>query len=296
MESRKVLNGKIIAEELNQALKEEILKFTSKYKKPKPKLATILVGCNPASKIYVKIKFNTSKKVGIKSKIFHIREMEDSSITLKKILRLINYLNNNPRYHGILLQLPLPESINEYTREIINQINPIKDVDGLHQLNQGKLFNYDETYAPCTPKGIITMLEQNNIPIEGQNVVIINRSDLVGKPLIFLLLKRNATVTVCHSKTRNLSEITKTADILIVAIGKAKFIKSNMIKKGAVIIDVGISKINGKIYGDVDFDEVYDKCSAITPCIGGIGPLTVHFLLRNTFSAYKNQIIGKTSQ
>jgi len=214
----------------------------------------------------------------------------DKNITKSKLLDEIKKLNKDKSVHGILLQLPLPRDLRPYTSEFIEQIAPIKDVDGLHPINRGKMFDYNEDFVPCTPKGIITLLEHYTIEIQGKNVVIINRSNLVGKPLIFMLLKRNATVTICHSYTENLDEYTKKADILIVAIGKSKFITKEKVKEGVVIIDVGISRVNGKLSGDVDFEGVLDKCSWITPNPGGVGPKTVSFLLQNTFNAYKKQL------
>ena len=216
--------------------------------------------------------------------------MASLNITKSKLLDEIEKLNKDKSVHGILLQLPLPRDLRPYTSEFIEQIDPIKDVDGLHPINRGKLFDYNEDFVPCTPKGIITLLEHYNIEIQGKNVVIINRSNLVGKPLIFMLLKRNATVTICHSYTKNLDDYTKKADILIVAVGKSKFITKEKVKEGVVIVDVGISRENGKLSGDVDFEGVFSKCSWITPNPGGVGPMTVSFLLQNTFNAYKKQL------
>ena len=281
----KILNGKELALKLNLELKDKISSFI-KTSGINPKLAAVLVGDDPASKLYIKIKRKTCSEIGIVSILIDL----DKNITKSKLLDEIEKLNKDKSVHGILLQLPLPRDLQPYTSEFIEQIDPIKDVDGLHPINRGKLFDYNEDFVPCTPKGIITLLEHYNIEIQGKNVVIINRSNLVGKPLIFMLLKRNATVTVCHSYTKNLDGYTKKADILIVAVGKSKFITKEKVKKGVIIIDVGISRENGELSGDVDFEGVFDKCSWITPNPGGVGPMTVSFLLQNTFNAYKKQL------
>ncbi len=281
----KILNGKELALKLNLELKDKISSFI-KTSGIKPKLAAVLVGDDPASKLYINIKRKTCSEIGIGSILVDL----DKNITKSKLLKEIETLNKDKSVNGILLQLPLPRDLQPYTTEFIEQIDPIKDVDGLHPINRGKLFDYNEDFVPCTPKGIVTLLEHYNIEIQSKNVVIINRSNLVGKPLIFMLLKRNATVTVCHSYTKNLDSHTKKADILIVAVGKSKFVTKEKVKEGVVIIDVGISRENGKLSGDVDFEGVFDKCSWITPNPGGVGPMTVSFLLQNTFNAYKKQL------
>ena len=281
----KILDGKKLAEKLNSELKKDILKATEEFG-IKPKLVTILVGENPASQVYINIKKKICAEVGIESVSVKLKE----TIEKDELIKVINEMNYDETVHGILLQLPLPSHLKAESTTFIANISPFKDVDGLHPINKGKLFDYDEEYAPCTPKGIIKILEHYNIKIKGKHVVIVNRSNLVGKPLIFLMLKRNATITVCHTSTIHIDEITKQADILVVAVGNPNFINKNMIKEGAVIIDVGTNRVNGKLTGDVDFNDVYDKCSFITPNPGGIGPLTVAFLMRNTFIAYKNQI------
>jgi methylenetetrahydrofolate dehydrogenase (NADP+)/methenyltetrahydrofolate cyclohydrolase len=281
----KILNGKELALKLNLELKNKISSVI-KTSGITPKLAAVLVGDDPASKLYINIKRKTCSEIGIGSILVDL----DKNITKSKLLDEIEKLNKDKTVHGILLQLPLPRDLRPYTSEFIEQIDPIKDVDGLHPINRGKLFDYNEDFVPCTPKGIITLLEHYNIEIQGKNVVIINRSNLVGKPLIFMLLKRNATVTICHSYTKNLDDYTKKADILIVAVGKSKFITKEKVKEGVIIIDVGISRENGKLSGDVDFEGVFSKCSWITPNPGGVGPMTVSFLLQNTFNAYKKQL------
>ena len=281
----KILDGKKLADKLNSELKEKISKAV-KRTGVNPKLVTILVGKDPASMVYVNIKDKTCLQVGIKSSLIEL----DQNISKEDLIHEINKLNKDKTVHGILLQLPLPNELIDNTSEYLAHILPIKDVDGLNPVNKGKLFDYDEELAPCTPKGIIALLEHYNIEIKGKDAVIINRSNLVGKPLIFMLLKRNATVSVCHTSTRDIDRYTKTADILIVAVRKPKFITKERIKEGVVIIDVGINRVDGKLCGDVDFEGVIDKCSKITPVPGGIGPLTVSFLLQNTFTVYKKQM------
>ena len=281
----KVLNGKELADRLNSELRNKI---NSEYQTTgiRPKLAAILVGEDPASKLYITIKRKTCAEIGIDSTLVKLhREGTKAELYTK-----INELNNDTTIHGIILQLPLPVKFKPYTLEFIEKIDPLKDVDGLHPINKGKLFDYNEEIVPATPKGIIALLEYYKIELKGKHVVIINRSNLVGKPLIFMFLKRNATVTVCHTSTANLENHIKKADILVVAIGQPDFITKDKIREGVVIIDVGTSRVNGKLSGDVDFEGVFDKCSWITPNPGGVGPMTVSFLLQNTYNAYKRQI------
>ncbi|MFW9879109.1 MAG: bifunctional 5,10-methylenetetrahydrofolate dehydrogenase/5,10-methenyltetrahydrofolate cyclohydrolase [Candidatus Thorarchaeota archaeon] len=281
----KILDGKKLADKLNSELKQQI-KNTILKTGIRPKLATILIGKDPASKIYINIKNRTAQEVGIESKIVELKE----SISRESLLEVIDKINNDPTFHGILLQIPLPDNLKTFTSVFLERILPVKDVDGLNPFNRGRLFDYNEELAPCTPKGIITLLEYYNIEISGKDAVIINRSNLVGKPLIFMLLKRDATPIVCHTKTRDINRYIKSADILIVAVRKPKFITKERIKEGVIIIDVGTNRIEGKLCGDVDFDDVLSKCGAISPSPGGVGPLTVHFLLQNTFIAYKKQL------
>ncbi|KKN19242.1 hypothetical protein LCGC14_0947670 [marine sediment metagenome] len=281
----KILDGKKLADKLNLELKGQISELVEKTG-IKPKLATILVGKDPASKIYVNIKHQTSNKVGIVSLLLEL----DENISKKELLDEINKLNNDNSVHSILLQLPLPNHLKSDTSEFMEQILPLKDVDGLNPVNKGKLFDYNEEFAACTPKGIIALLEYNNIDLKGKDVVIINRSNLVGKPLIFMLLKRNATVSICHTSTKDINKHIKNADILIVAVGKPKFITKEKIKEGVIIIDVGTNRVDGKLCGDVDFDGVFERCTKISPSPGGVGPLTVAFLMQNTYIAYKKQL------
>ena len=281
----KILDGKKVAEKLNLELQKEILNIKGKTGID-PKLAAIIVGDNPASEIYVNMKRKKCAEVGIKSILIKLDKSISEDILLKEIINL----NNDNTVHGILLQLPLPEKLRNITPFLLEKISPIKDVDGFNPINKGKLFDYNEEFAPCTPKGIIALFDYYEINLKGKNVVIINRSNLVGKPLIFMLLKRNATITVCHTSTENIDEHIRKADILIVAVGKPKFITKNQIKKDVIIIDVGQNRVNEKLMGDVDFKDVFNKCAKITPVPGGVGPLTVAFLLQNTFIAYKKQL------
>lgn len=268
-----LLNGKILAKKIHAQIRREL--------KGEPCLYMIRVGNNPSSVIYMKKKQEACKEVGIDSKIKVFEK-----VTQKKLVNYIKKLNENKKVHGILVQLPLPDHFNE--REILDSIDSRKDVDGLGTRNLGLLFS-GSGMVPCTPAGVIELLEWYKIPLKGKHAVIINRSNLVGKPLAFLLLKKDCTVTICHSKTKNLSGHTKKADILITAVGKAGFIKSNMVKKNSVVIDIGTSRSNnGKVAGDVD-PEVRKKVKAITPVPGGVGPMTVAMLLKNTVKAYNNQ-------
>ncbi|MFW9822660.1 MAG: bifunctional 5,10-methylenetetrahydrofolate dehydrogenase/5,10-methenyltetrahydrofolate cyclohydrolase [Candidatus Thorarchaeota archaeon] len=283
--NEKILDGKALADKLNLELQNEISQVVDK-KGIKPKLVTILIGEDPASKVYLNMKKRTCALVGIESEILELNE----NLSKKKIIEEINRLNIDEEIHGILLQLPLPKSHSSNTQKYIENLSPEKDVDGLTPVNKGKLYDYDETLAPCTPTGIIRLLEYYDIDLKGKDIVIINRSNLVGKPLIFMMLKRNATITVCHTSTINIENHMKRADILVVAVRHPNFITKEKIKEGSIIIDVGINRVDGKLCGDVNFEDVLEKCGKITPSPGGIGPLTVHFLLRNTFTAYKLQL------
>ena len=246
------------------------------------KLVVLQVGNNESSNIYIKNKEKLCNRVGILFE--HIKY---DSITETKLISKIEELNNDKSVTGILVQLPLPKEIDE--KKVINSINPEKDVDGLTTSNIGKLFSGEKGIIPCTALGILEILNSINIPLEGANVVIVGRSRLVGLPLAGLLLRQNATVTVCHSKTKDLKEKTKQADILIVATGNKGLITKEFVKDGAVVIDVGITKVEGKLYGDCDFDNIKDKCKAITPVPGGVGPLTVTMLINNVIEAYNLQ-------
>lgn len=274
-----ILDGKKLRDKLMDNLKIQVDKLSKK-----PTLAVILVGENPASKIYVNNKKKTAEKIGINSIIINY----PSNVTEKELLDKIQELNNDTTITAILVQLPLPEHINK--SNVINAISPVKDVDGFTAENSGKLFTGQKPYAyPCTPKGILLLLDEYGIQLEGKQVVIVGRSNIVGKPLAVMMLNRNATVTVCHSKTKNLSDIIKTADILVSAVGE-KLIEDSMMKDDSVVIDVGIFKDeNGKTRGDVDFENVSKKVSYISPVPGGVGPMTITSLMLNTVELFELQ-------
>lgn len=277
-----IIDGRLIAQNIKSDLKKEIENL--KLKGINPGLAVILVGEDNASKIYVKNKKRCCDELGIFSEEFYFPE--DTSE--KEIIDLIEKLNQDKKINGILVQLPLPSHINQ--KNITESILPEKDVDAFHSSTIGNLLTNHTKLLPCTPAGIIEIFHRENISLVGKHCVIIGRSNIVGKPLAFMLINEDATVTICHSKTKNLSEICKNADIIVCAVGKAKFLNRNMIKKGAVIIDVGINRDeNGKICGDVDFDDVKNIASAITPVPGGVGPMTIAMLMKNTITATKIQ-------
>lgn len=277
-----ILNGKELARNIRENLKEEVkeLKKAEIY----PKLAVIMVGDDKASKVYVKNKSKACEEIGIEYEEYLLPE----NTKMEELINLIEKLNNDETVNGILVQSPLPEGLD--ANEGFKTISPKKDVDGFNPINVGKLSLNQDCFVSCTPYGIIKMLESYDIPIEGANAVIIGRSNIVGKPLAKCLLNKNATVTVCHSKTRNLKEITKNADILIAAIGKPKFVTKDMVKEGATIIDVGINRTEeGKLVGDTDFENIKEKVSYITPVPGGVGPMTIAMLMHNVVKAAKQQ-------
>lgn len=276
-----ILDGKECSKKIKKQLKEETKMLVEKTNVI-PCLAIVLVGEDPASQIYVKNKVKAATLCGINP----ILIKKNVTITQCELLELVNGLNNDDSVHGIIVQLPLPKHLNE--QEVINKISDKKDVDGFSLLNKGKLFSGLNAIESATPKGIIKLLEEYNISLSGKNAVVVGRSNIVGKPMAILLLNKNATVTICHSKTQDLANITKNADILVVAIGKAHFITENMVKEGAVVIDVGTNRVGDKLVGDVDFENVAPKCSYITPVPGGVGPLTIASLLENTIAAYKH--------
>lgn len=277
-----IIDGKELAKNIRLGLKDEVTEL--KHAEIKPKLAVIMVGDDKASKVYVKNKSKACEDVGIE----YEEHILKSNTKMKELLGLIEKLNNDESIHGILVQSPLPQGLD--ANEAFRSISPKKDVDGFHPINVGKLSLNQDCFVSCTPYGIIKMLEAYNIPIEGAHAVIIGRSNIVGKPLAKCLLNKNATVTVCHSKTKNLKEITKQADILIAAIGKAKFVTSDMVKEGATIIDVGINRMDdGKLAGDTDFEAIKEKVAYITPVPGGVGPMTIAMLMYNVVKAAKQQ-------
>ncbi len=271
-----IMGGKALAEKIRARIKAEVAKLSIK-----PGLAAIIVGENPASKVYVDIKRKTCDEVGIYSELYKLPE----STTEKELLQLIEKLNYKEKIHAILIQLPLPSHLDE--EKILAAVAVEKDVDGFSSVNIGRLMAGKEAAVPCTPKGVIRLLEEYRIGIAGKNAVVIGRSKIVGRPTALLLLNRDATVTVCHSKTRNLEHYTKNADILVVAVGKPRLVTADMVKEGAVVIDVGINRVDGKLVGDVDFDSVKRKAGYITPVPGGVGPMTVAMLMENTIERYK---------
>lgn len=272
----KIIDGKKIRNEILDDLKKQVKQYMIK-----PCLAVIQIGDDEASNTYIKAKEKACNEIGIYFKHIKFTETSKEIEVINKILEL----NNDDYVHGILLQLPLPQGFNQ--DKLINYIARNKDVDGLTDINIGKIFNNKPGLVSCTPQGIMKLLEYENIDIEGKNVTIVGRSNLVGKPLLGLMLNKNATVTICHSKTENLKKHTKNADILVVAVGKKHFITEDMVKEDAIVIDVGINRENGKLYGDVDYDKVKTKAKKITPVPGGVGPMTVAMLMLNVITAYE---------
>ncbi len=273
-----IIDGKLVAQEVKAKVSKKVKELQENG--ITPGLAVIIIGNNPASRIYVNNKKKACAEVSIYSKEYTLPD----TTSQKELIELISKLNNDDSINGILVQLPLPNHINE--KAVIEAIDPLKDVDAFHEINVGKIMIGEYDLLPCTPAGIIELLNSQNIEIEGKHCVVVGRSNIVGKPMAMLLLHRNGTVTICHSKTKNLKEICKNADILIAAVGKAKFITSDMVKKGAVVIDVGMNKDeNSKLCGDVDFDNVEKIASYITPVPGGVGPMTIAMLMKNTVTA-----------
>ncbi len=270
-----IIDGTEIARKIRERIRKEVAAM-----KEKPGLAAIIVGDNPASKAYVGIKRKHCEEVGIYSEEHKLPEETRE----EELLALISRLNKDGRINAILVQLPVPKHIS--TEKVLSAIALEKDVDGFNPVNIGKLVAGNENAVPCTPKGIIRLLEEIGIEIEGKNAVVVGRSSIVGKPTALMLLNRNATVTVCHSRTKNLEDMTGNADILVVAVGKARMITADMVKKGAVVIDVGMNKIDGKLVGDADFEKVKEKAAYITPVPGGVGPMTVAMLLENTLQMH----------
>ena len=277
-----IIDGKKVSAQVKEQVRietEELVK-----KGIKPGLAVIIVGDDPASRVYVNNKKKACEKVGLLSKEFAL----PATTTQEELLSLVKELNEDKEINGILCQLPLPKGLDE--KAVIEAISPLKDVDAFHASNVGKIMIGDYDFLPCTPAGVMEMLHSYNIPVEGKECVVIGRSNIVGKPMAMLLLHENGTVTITHSRTKNLKEVTKRADILVAAIGKPKFVTADMVKEGAVVIDVGMDRDeNGKLCGDVDFENVKEKCSAITPVPGGVGPMTIAVLMKNTLKACKIQ-------
>ena len=278
------IDGKAFSQTVLEKIREEHSQLKEKYGKPAG-LAVVIVGNNPASQVYVKNKIRACENVG-----FYSENIEfDENISEKELLQEIDKLNKNDRIDGILVQLPLPAHINEL--KIIDSISPEKDVDGFHVSNIGKMVIGDETgFLSCTPYGIMQLLEEYKIEIAGKDAVIIGRSNIVGKPMALMLIQKGATVQVCNSNTKDLRKKLNEADIIIVAAGVPKLLKKEDVKEGAVVIDVGINRVDGKICGDVDYEEVAEKTSYITPVPGGVGPMTIASLIKNTFKSYKNSL------
>ena len=276
--SAQIIDGKAIAAEIRSELAKQVAELAAQGKTPG--LDVILVGEDPASKVYVRNKERTSKEIGINSTVHRLQE----ETTREELLGLIEKLNNDPTVHGILVQLPLPGHLDE--EEVINTISPEKDVDGFHPINAGKLLiGDDDAFVACTPAGVLELVKRTGVPIQGKNVVVVGRSNIVGKPAAVLFLREHATVTVCHSRTQDLPAECRRADILIAAVGRPEMIKKEWIKPGAIVIDVGINRVDGKLVGDVDYENVKEVAGYITPVPGGVGPMTIAMLLRATVQA-----------
>ena len=290
--SARLLEGKVFAGQFKEDAKTRADRLEEKYG-VRPGLAVIIVGHDPASEVYVRNKHKACEELGIYSEV--IEMAEDSS--KEEILARIDSLNKDEKIHGILVQLPLPKALRSAEEEILDSIDPVKDVDGFHPVNVGRMVKGEEALLPCTPHGCLKMLELAGIEIEGKKAVVVGRSNIVGKPMLHLLLARNATVTICHSRTENLPAVTREADILVAAVGRPKFITADMVKEGATVIDVGINRLppaepgaKGKLVGDVDFEAVKEVAGAITPVPGGVGLLTVAMLMENVVQAAEMQL------
>lgn len=274
----KILDGKAVSQRIKDELKEEVVSL--KEKGIYPALAVVIVGDDPASRVYVNNKKKACEYIGILSKEYAL----DAQTTEEELLALVQQLNQDREINGILVQLPLPAHINE--KNIINAISPLKDVDAFHPVNVGKIMIGNFDFLPCTPAGVMELIAEAGIDPCGKECVVVGRSNIVGKPQAMLLLHKNGTVTMCHSKTRNLAEVCRRADILVAAVGKAKMITADMVKEGAVVIDVGMNRLeDGKLCGDVDFEHVKDVAGSITPVPGGVGPMTIAMLMKNTLKA-----------
>lgn len=277
-----VIDGKAVSKKVKEDVKAECEQL--KAKGIIPGLAVIIVGDDPASQVYVHNKEVACEACGF----YSVKYALPAETTQDELNALVDKLNKDDKINGILCQLPLPSHLDD--KEVINRIDPLKDVDAFHPVNVGAIMIGDYNYLPCTPAGVMELIHSTGIDVSGKKAVVIGRSNIVGKPMAMLLLHENATVEITHSRTRNLADITKEADILVAAIGKAKFVKADMVKDGAVVIDVGMNRDgNGKLCGDVDFEDVKDKCSFITPVPGGVGPMTIAMLMKNTLTAAKIQ-------
>lgn len=278
----KIIDGKQIASEVKSQLKAEV--EILKEKGIFPSLAVILAGDNPASQIYVKNKIKSCEEVGIKSLSFTF----DTSVTEEQLIETIEALNSDKTVDGILVQLPLPKGLNE--EKVLKHISDLKDVDGFSPANVGALTLGRDCFKACTPSGCMKLIHSTGVDIKGKNAVVIGRSNIVGKPMALMLLAEDATVTICHSKTKNLAEITKQADILVAAVGRDRMVKADMVKDGAIVIDVGMNRTSEGLFGDVDFESVKEVASYITPVPGGVGPMTIAMLMENTVKSAKNRL------
>lgn len=278
----KILSGKMVSARVREELKQEVEEL--KAGGTVPGLAVVIVGEDPASQVYVANKEKACAELGMYSEKYAL----PAETTQEELLALVDTLNQKEEIHGILVQLPLPEHLDE--KAVINRIDPAKDVDAFHPVNVGKIMIGDYDFVPCTPAGIMELIRESGVEIEGKECVVIGRSNIVGKPMSMLLLHQNGTVTVCHSRTKDLAEVTRRADILVASVGIAHFVTADMVKEGAVVIDVGINRLeNGKLTGDVDFEAVEKIAGAITPVPGGVGPMTITMLMRNTLTAAKRK-------
>ncbi len=276
-----LIDGKQIAKEIRAELKKEVAELKEKTGKI-PGLAVVLVGEDPASATYVKMKGKACEEAGFLSRTHRLSE----NTTQTELLDLVKQLNEDDEIHGILVQLPLPDGLDE--QEVLYTIDPEKDVDGFHPFNVGRLMTGDPSFVPCTPRGVIELLDRSGIEIKGKRAVVVGRSNIVGKPAALLLLQRHATVTICHSRTQDLPGVVREADIVVAAVGRPEMIKGDWIKKGAVVIDVGVNRVGEKkLVGDVAFDEAKEVASLITPVPGGVGPMTIAMLLQNTLESFK---------
>lgn len=278
-----IIDGKKVSAEVKEQVRKQVEELKAAHGIT-PGLAVVIVGDDPASRVYVNNKKKACEVVGFKSEEYAL----PAETTQEELLALVEKLNNKADINGILVQLPLPKHLDD--KAVIEAINPQKDVDAFHAVNVGKIMLGEYDFLPCTPAGVMEMLHSYDIPVSGKNCVVIGRSNIVGKPMAMLLLHENGTVTICHSRTQNLAEVCAHADILVAAVGKPKFVTADMVKEGAVVIDVGMDRDeNGKLCGDVDFENVKDKCSYITPVPGGVGPMTIATLMKNTLKACKLQ-------
>lgn len=278
-----IIDGKKVSANVKERVRLECERLVKEHGVT-PGLAVVIVGDDPASRVYVNNKKKACELVGFKSEEYAL----PAETTQEELLSLVDTLNNKDDINGILVQLPLPKHLDD--KAVIERISPKKDVDAFHAVNVGKIMLGEYDFLPCTPAGVMEMLHQYEIPVEGRECVVIGRSNIVGKPMGMLLLHENGTVTICHSRTKNLKEVCQRADILVAAVGRAKFVTADMVKDGAVVIDVGMNRDeNGKLCGDVDFENVKDKCSYITPVPGGVGPMTIATLMKNTIKACKIQ-------